>query len=60
MQCSPMVLMYERPGYYSNILFHIIKTELCHIPVLVKHSNITNACSVVDLMHKKLQADPDF
>ena len=45
MQCSPMVLMYERPGYYSIILFHRIKTELYHIPVLVKHSNIVNVCS---------------
>ena len=45
MQCSPMVLIYERPGYYSIILFHRIKTELSHIPVLVKHSNIVNVCN---------------
>ena len=29
----------------SIILFHRIKTELYHIPVLVKHSNIVNVCS---------------
>ena len=30
------------------LLNHIVsqnKTELCHIPVLVKHSNIVNVCS---------------
>lgn len=36
------------------------KTELCHLPVLVKHSKIVNVCSVVDLMNKQLQADQDF
>ena len=41
-------------------IVHRIKTELCHLPVLVKHSNIVNVCSVVDLMNKQLLADPDF